>query len=161
MTLYVLRHAIAEEPAPGMPDSDRRLTSAGRDKARRVLEHARRIGLRPGTILTSPYARARQTAEIACRELRFPGSALESRALVPYATVDDLWSEIRDHAASGETMVVGHNPLLSSLVAWLLGARGDAFWLKKSGLAALDVSPGARQPRAALSWLLTPGSVGR
>ncbi len=160
MTLYVLRHAIAEDAGPGQPDATRQLTEFGQDKARRVLSHAHRIGVRPSSVLTSPYARAAQTALIACEELRFPGQALETQALVPYVNVFDLWATLRSPARTGDLLVVGHNPQLSSLVAWLIGARADAVWLKKSGLAALDVASSGAQPHAILSWLLTPRAVG-
>ena len=161
MTLYVLRHAIAEDPGPAQPDSARQLTEPGKAKARRVLSHARRVGVLPVTILTSPYARAEQTAVIACEELRFPGQLVRSHALVPYVSVFDLWEEIRGYVAAGDVMIVGHNPQLSSLVAWLVGARSDALWVKKSGLVALDIGILGRQPHAMLSWLMTPGSVGK
>jgi phosphohistidine phosphatase len=161
MTLYVLRHAIAENSGPGQRDSARQLTRPGRRKARRVLSHASRVGVRPATILTSPYERAAQTAAIACKELRSARRPIITQALVPYVNVFELWDEIRDHAIGGDLLLVGHNPQLSSLVTWLLGARQDALWLKKSGLVALDVGAAGPRPRATLSWLLTPRSVGR
>ncbi len=161
MTLYVLRHAIAEHPAPGQPDSARQLTDRGCRKARHVLSRARSARVRPATLLTSPYHRAAQTAVIAREELRFTGQPITTRALVPYVSVYELWNEIRDHEVAGDLMVVGHNPQLSSLVTWLLGAREDALWLKKSGLVALEVGVAGPRPRATLSWLLTPRSVGR
>ena len=160
MTLYVLRHAIAEEPGPGQPDSARQLTPRGRQKARRVLSHAHRIGTSPELVLTSPYARAAQTAAIAHEELRMAEPLVETDALVPFVDVYSLWDELRAHLV-GDLMIVGHNPQLSSLVSWLLGARADSLWLKKSGLVALDVGSAGPRPRAMLSWLLTPGSVGR
>ena len=161
MTLYVLRHAIAERRSAGRPDSARELTSRGRRKAGRVLAHARKVGVLPSTILTSPYSRAAQTAAIAVEALGFVGSPIVTQALVPFGSLFDLWNEIREQAAGGDVMVVGHNPLLSSLVTWSIGARAEALWLKKSGLVALDVAGAGPQPRATLSWLLTPKSVGR
>lgn len=161
MTLYVLRHAIAEDPVPGQADSARRLTEPGRAKAKRVLSHASRAGVKPQVILTSPYDRAKQTADIARDELGFAGHPVQTHSLVPFVGVFDLWEELRSYLALGDLMVVGHNPQLSSLVSWLIGARSDALWLKKSGLVSLDVASAGRQPRAMLSWLLTPRSVGR
>ena len=161
MILYVLRHAIAEEPRPGQSDSTRQLTETGRNRCRRVLAHAKRVKVRPQYILTSPYDRAAQTAEIAKVELGFDRELITSNALVPFVSVQDLWNAIRDYAIGGDVMVVGHNPQLSMLVVWLLGARADALWLKKSGLVALDIGSAGPHPRAELSWLLTPGSVGR
>lgn len=159
MKLYVLRHAIAEGPVRGLPDSGRRLTDRGIAKARMVLSHARRARVRPAEILASPYVRAAQTAAIAREELRLAGQPVETNALVPYVSVFDLWDQLRPFAAAGDLMVVGHNPQLSSLVTWLLGARPDALWLKKSGLVRLEIANPGPRPRAALSWLLTPGAV--
>jgi len=161
MILYVLRHAIAEEPRPGQSDSTRQLTETGRSRCRRVLAHAKRVKVQPQNILTSPYDRAAQTAEIAKAELGFDRELITSNALLPFVSVQELWNEIRDYAAGGDVMVVGHNPQLSMLVVWLLGGRADALWLKKSGLVALDIGGAGPHPRAELSWLLTPGSVGR
>lgn len=161
MTLYVLRHAIAENPRPGQPDSARQLTSRGRAKARRVLSHARKVGVQPEAILTSPYARAAQTAEIAHEELEALSRPICTHGLSPYVSVFDLWDELRAHVATGDAMVVGHNPQLSSLVTLLIGARDDALWLKKSGLVALDLGAAGTHPRAELRWLLTPKSVGK
>ena len=161
MTLYVLRHAIAQDPRPGLPDSGRQLTETGRNRCRRVLAHAKRVRVDPSYVLTSPYDRAAQTAEIARTELNFDRELITTEALVPFVGVQELWDAIRDYAIDGDVMIVGHNPQLSMLVAWLLGARADALWLKKSGLAALDIGSAGPHPRAELSWLLTPGSVGR
>lgn len=159
MTLFVLRHAIAEDAAWGQPDPSRQLTDLGRLKARRVLAHARSIGVRPVSLLTSPYARAAQTATIAHEELRLQGAPLETSLLEPFVTVFDLWNGLREHASAGDLLIVGHNPQLSSLICWLIGARGDAVWLKKSGLAALNLGSAGPQPRAELAWLLVPRTV--
>lgn len=159
MTLFVLRHAIAEDAAWGQPDPSRQLTDLGRLKARRVLAHARSIGVRPVSLLTSPYARAAQTATIAHEELRLQGAPLETSLLEPFVNVFDLWNGLREHAAAGDLLIVGHNPQLSSLICWLIGARGDAVWLKKSGLAALNLASAGPQPRAELAWLLVPRTV--
>ena len=126
-----------------------------------MLARARSARVRPSTLLTSPFSRALQTAEIAAEELRFAGRPITTQALVPYVNVFDLWTALREYAHDGDLMVVGHNPLLSSLVAWLIGARADSLWLKKSGLVSLDVGMFGPPPRATLTWLLTPRSAGR
>ena len=64
MQIYLLRHVIAEDAKPGHPDSERPLTAEGRDKLRRVLKRARTADLDPSLILSSPYRRALETAEI-------------------------------------------------------------------------------------------------
>ena len=73
MQIYLLRHGIAENASPGQPDSERALTAEGREKLRRVLKRARSAEVNPGAILSSPYKRALETAEVAAE-------ALDSRA---------------------------------------------------------------------------------
>ena len=77
MEIFVLRHAIAEDPAPGQSDSDRRLTPQGKKKLRKILARARDAAVEPQMILTSPYLRAAATAEIAQQELGVAGEVVE------------------------------------------------------------------------------------
>ena len=63
MQIYLLRHGIAEEGKPGGRDADRALTAEGGVKLKSVLKRARAINVEPTIILTSPFLRARQTAE--------------------------------------------------------------------------------------------------
>ena len=159
MRLYLLRHAIAEDGA-GMPDSRRQLTEEGRQKLRKVLQQASKSGLHPDFILSSPYVRARQTAEIAVEELRYQGELVSSDQLTPYASPHKTWDELREYRQAGEILVVGHNPHLSELVSLLTGARAGAVEMKKAGLACLELISAGPQPRATLHWLMTPRSIG-
>ncbi len=161
MTLYVLRHAIAEEAALGQADSERRLTQEGERKLRRVLGRARDAGVRPERIITSPYVRARGTAVIAAEELGFGGELIETDRLEPHVGVAELWDEVRVLAGSRSAMLVGHNPQLSAFVSGAIGCSGYGVEMKKAGLAALDVYGAGPQLRAALSWLLTPKTAGQ
>lgn len=160
MQLYILRHGIAEDAALGQSDASRELTGEGRRKTRRVTARARQAGVRPDAVLTSPYPRAAATAQVAREELQLADAPIETERLTPYANVFELWEEIRGYAWANELMVVGHNPLLSDLAAWLTGARGGAVPLKKSALAALDIPYLSSSPRGTLIWLLTPKSAG-
>jgi len=64
-TLLLLRHGIAEERRPGLPDHGRALTAAGRRRTEAVLEKLVALGLGVERLIASPLLRARQTAEIA------------------------------------------------------------------------------------------------
>ena len=95
MRLFVLRHAIAEDAEPGQADSERRLTDPGREKLQRVLRRARQAGLEPAAVFSSPYVRARQTAEIAVAELEHPSPIVTTDNLTPFGDLVELWSELR------------------------------------------------------------------
>jgi phosphohistidine phosphatase len=71
MKLYVLRHAIAVERGtdPGLKDSDRMLTREGIRKLKLVIAAMKQLGISFDLILSSPYLRALQTAQLTARGL--------------------------------------------------------------------------------------------
>jgi phosphohistidine phosphatase len=156
MEVYILRHAIAEERRPGRRDQDRALTDEGRKKLRPVLDRARAAGVVPSLILTSPYVRAVQTAEMAAEVLGYKGTLVRTEALVPGSLPDAAWLEIRDHRAEKTILLAGHEPLLGEIAAYLLGVPELAIDFKKGALLRIDVDVSAREPHGALQWLLTP-----
>lgn len=160
MRVYIFRHGIAEDAAPGQDDSERRLTTSGIEKLDRILATAREAGVQPDAILTSPYARARQTADAAKRALDFRGEIIETEALVPYGNSVDLWQEILRHPGNDELMVVGHNPLLSDFVCFLTGASAYGIALKKGAMAMVETPAHSPRPQGALIWLLTARIAG-
>jgi len=158
MEIYILRHGIAEEPARGLSDAQRALTDAGREKLRGVLERAREAGVAPSLILTSPYRRAVETAQTAgqvlgCRKI------VESAALEPGSTPEDIWDAIRAQRREDAVLVAGHEPLLSMTVAFLLGAPALQVDLKKAALVRIDQERFTGAPHGVLKWMLTPRLV--
>jgi phosphohistidine phosphatase len=159
MLLYILRHGQAESGHAGETDSNRRLTDAGKPILRQVLARAAAAGVKPETVLASPYIRARETAEIAREVLGLSHSAQTSNALVPDSHPESLWDEVRAHQHE-HLLLVGHNPLLSEFLVLLLGAAGYAIDLKTASLACVDVGPPGALPKGRLLWLLTPEVCG-
>ena len=156
MTLFLLRHGIAEDISPSGSDSDRRLTDEGRAKLRRVLSRAKSSGAAPELIVTSPYVRARQTAEIAVEELGYQGRPQLSERLFPYSSAGETWEEIRGLRGVDSVMLVGHNPHMSEMATLLTGgAGGGGVLMKKAALACFEIDPRAPEPRGWLEWLLT------
>jgi phosphohistidine phosphatase len=156
MEVYILRHGIADDHRPDLPDEKRALTEEGRKKLRLVLGRARAAGVAPSLILTSPYVRAVQTAEIAAEVLGYKGTILRTNALVPVSSPEAVWRELRDHRDEPSVLLAGHEPLLSETAGYLLGSPGMAIDFKKGALLRIDVAEASRQPRGVLLWLLTP-----
>jgi phosphohistidine phosphatase len=117
MEIYILRHGIAEDAPPGQPDSERALTSDGRKKLRSVLRAAASAGVAPSLILTSPYKRALQTAQLAAEILDYKGELLRTKALEPSGSPKTVWDEIRVHKDEARILLAGHEPLFSRLTA--------------------------------------------
>ncbi|HLY17050.1 MAG TPA: phosphohistidine phosphatase SixA [Bryobacteraceae bacterium] len=158
MEIYVLRHGIADEPKAGAPDSERALTDAGREKLRAVLERAREAGVQPTLILTSPYRRALQTAQIAGQVLECK-KIVESDILVPESTPKAVWELICARRREEALLLAGHEPLLGMTVAHLLGAPSLQVDLKKAALVRIDQETFSGQPHGILKWMLTPRLV--
>jgi phosphohistidine phosphatase len=161
MNLFLLRHAIAVEPGAlsGASDADRPLSAEGKKKMRKIALGMKTLELSFDLILSSPYVRARETAEIVAHEF---GSVLEfTPRLGVGGDPATLGAEV-DARARGLTnvLLVGHEPQLSKLISYLLaGNSGLSVTMKKGGLCKLDV-PRLRYARSAsLEWLLTPSQL--
>jgi phosphohistidine phosphatase len=156
MQIYLLRHGIAEDGKPGRPDSERALTEEGRDKLRRVLTRARSAGVEPTVILTSPYKRALETAEAAAAELGYKGKIVRVNALVPEGMPAEVWEEIRARRGEDALLLASHEPLMSSMAAFLLESPSLQVDMKKAAIVRVDCDSAGTHPRGVLKWMLTP-----
>ena len=154
-TLYLVRHAIAEERGPEYPDDTKRPISP---RGRRRMKAAARgfAALDPGVdlILTSPLVRAVQTAEILSRELADASLGL-CPPLAPDHRPDDVAAELGRASSKGAIALVGHEPDLGQLAAWLVGAR-SAWPFRKGGIARIDVKRLPPAQDGTLVWMATP-----
>ena len=150
MEVYLLRHAIA---ADGYPDAARALTPEGKEKLRRVLKQAR---VKPSLILTSPYRRAIETAEIAAEVLDYDGDIERADSLTPDGSPSGVWEEIRARKDENSIVLASHEPLMSATAAFLLGVPGLHIDMKKAAMVRIDVDRFGPQPLGVLKWMLTP-----
>ena len=156
MEIYILRHGIAEDAPAGQPDSERALTVDGKKKLRTVLRVAKEAKAAPSLILTSPYKRAVQTAQLAAEVLGYKGDLLRTKALLPSASPHDAWNEIRVHQDAAQVLLAGHEPLFGMLGAYLLGCRDLQIDFKKGALLRVDIDRFHAEPRGVLKWMLVP-----
>lgn len=159
MNLYIIRHAIAvESGTPGYEeDGQRPLTDTGRNKMKRIAKSLRQLDVELDVILSSPYVRARDTAKILASEFKSKGRLFFSENLIPESNFETLMQEIREKYDVDHLALVGHEPMLSSLVSWLTsGNTGMNLTLKKGGVAYLVTDNLFEDHRATLMWLLTP-----
>ena len=160
MNLYVIRHAIAvdEGTSDYESDSERPLTDKGRKKMRQIAKGLRTLGVEFDQILSSPYLRARETAEILADVFKMKKKIAFSDNLIPIAEPNLLIAEVNENYSVDSLAVVGHEPHLSSLVG-LLTAESTKFdiRLKKGGVCYLSIDDLHHEHHATLEWLLTPG----
>ena len=164
MNLYILRHGIAvDHGTPGYEnDADRPLTPEGEHKLGRIARAMRSLELGLDLILTSPYARARQTAERVAEVLKLEKKLEFTDTLTPGGDSRALIELISRHPKAPENvLLVGHEPYLSGLVSLLVAGK-EGFWVvfKKGGLCKLTIDSLEHCRCAALVWLLTPKQMG-
>jgi phosphohistidine phosphatase len=158
MNLYIVRHAIAvEEGTPGYEeDSQRPLTDDGRKKMKKIVKGLRQLDVNLDLILTSPYVRARDTAEILASGFKMKAKMLFTDNLIPEGNFDKLIDEILEKNVDSLALV-GHEPMLSSFIGFLMNGSPDSkITLKKGGVCLLRADNLRQERRAVLQWLLTP-----
>lgn len=157
MNLYLIRHAIAEEESPSGEDSQRELTDKGAKKMRLIAKGLRTLGVDFDLIVSSPYIRAVQTAEILSEVFKKKKFVLSDH-LMPAGDMDLLIAEINEKYSVNSLAIVGHEPYLSTLVSLLTaGGTPVEMTFKKGGVCHLSTDDLHHTHKATLEWLLTPG----
>jgi phosphohistidine phosphatase len=157
MNIYLLRHAVARDLEPGdREDADRPLTAEGREKTAMAAGAIECMEIAFDLILSSPYLRTRQTAEII--EERIECGRLEfTEALAPGGSFQALVQLLqRWKPAPENVLLVGHEPFLSGFISLLVaGPSGFGVRMKKGALCKLTVTSLRHGRSAELQWLLT------
>ena len=165
MELYILRHGIAEarEDTNAKDDSQRRLTREGERKMERIAKSICALGLSFDVILTSPFPRSKETADIVARALRSTKRVQSLDALAAGESTKQLVKALRERSSGFESvLIVGHEPDLSSFVSLLVTGGSDMILtLKKGGLCKLTLSTLRPGRCAILEWLAPPSLMTR
>jgi len=156
MKLYVMRHGhspSAIEAGVGS-DSERPLSHAGKDDARRSGKYLLSRGAEPTLLLTSPLKRALETSQEAARTFARPPEVKVYEPLANRLTGEDLLRRlIEDESLPEETLLVGHQPQLGELATCLTGAYFD---LKPAGLVAVEFDPSGKSRHL---WSANPAEM--
>jgi phosphohistidine phosphatase len=160
MEIYLLRHGLAvERGTPGFAsDAQRPLTAKGEKQLKRVGQAMAVLKLDFDVILTSPFLRARETAEIVATALKARKRLKSCVALAADRKPAGLIRSLQGMKPMPKSvLLVGHEPFLSELISRLLtGGPGLAVDFPKAGLCKLNLEKWRATPCARLAWLLTP-----
>jgi len=156
-SLYIVRHAIAAERGDRWPDDAKRpLTPEGAARMRDVVRGLEALDVEIDIVCTSPLVRASETAEILVRGLSPKPQLVSLPALSPGGTPARVVDAVAAQTPKRGLAVVGHEPGLGELAAWLIGAR-QPIALKKGAVCRIDFAewPPAKQ-QGTLVWAATP-----
>jgi phosphohistidine phosphatase len=163
-TILLMRHAKAEPGVPGQTDFERPLAPRGREDAERMGRAVAKLACVPDAIVSSPAARAKETAELAARAMKFEGTIRMEREL--YASSGEEWlTALRAVPASaGSALVVAHSPGIEEAAALACGASSGSFDVPTAGLLAFTVDAerwrDLEDGDAVLRWFLRPRMLG-
>lgn len=157
--LYLIRHGLAGDRGTYADDTQRPLTPEGREKTKQVAQQIRSIGLQFDHMLTSPYVRARQTAEVLI-EAKLSPQLEEAEFLAHEGKLEDwiAWWQNWQHSPEAKLALVGHEPDLSAWAEQLIwGEVKGRIVLKKAGAIGLAVpETGVAIGQCNLFWLTAP-----
>jgi phosphohistidine phosphatase len=147
MDLILWRHAEAED---GVPDAARKLTAKGEKQAQKVAAWLK-DRIEPSTrVLVSPAVRAQQTA-------RALTSAFETSAEVGLSTsVKRFLRATGCPNVVGTVIVVGHQPTLGQVAAFLMTGEAAEWEVKKGAVWWFEVEDNGGEPYASLRAVIAP-----
>jgi len=140
MDLILWRHAEAIDPEDGSPDLDRALTARGERQAARMAHWLNQHLPATTRILASPARRCQQTALALERKFKTVAD------LATDGTAPGLLTTVRWHDAKEPVLVIGHQPTLGLVAAYLLAGvaqswsvkKGAVWWLRRRDRAGDD-----------------------
>ena len=115
--LLLMRHAQAKS---GHPDFARPLSKQGKHNARRVGNWLLSEGIFP-EVICSPAERALITAQKCIKAAGGSASAVKREDRIYEAGLGDLLAVLDDIGPETTTLLVGHNPSIAQLMAYLTG----------------------------------------
>ncbi len=157
LSLYLVRHAQADARGPRWPDDARRpLTARGRQRFTALLRDpaVRRASF--DVVLTSPLVRAAQTAAMLAEARRVPPPTQVCRALEPGGRPEKVARALARGRNWRAVALVGHEPGLSELVAYLTGQPAPIPF-RKGGVWRLRVRMPGLAGSGRLVWARWPG----
>jgi len=160
MKLILVRHGLAGNKlkfaSSGRHDSVRPLTEKGIKRMKKAAKGLKNIIRRPDAVISSPYIRARQTADILGKALGVK-KIEEFKALEPESKPEGFLSSLNKFSADSLVFLVGHEPHLGAVISECLAGSCASFITLRKGGACMIEFEGKRIPgKAALVWLLEP-----
>lgn len=120
ITLYIVRHAKAEDRATFMADHDRQLTADGTIAAARMGRYLKGKAIRPDVVISSTAPRAKDTAMVMAEQIGYDPAQIQlDNALFDGGPKAYLAALNALPASVQSAMIVGHNPDVSYLAEYL------------------------------------------
>ena len=151
--IYILRHGHAQNAENGLNDFDRALTDEGVEKINKLSLFFNKLDIKLELVLSSPYIRAKQTAEIFVSNIDPKPDLKIVDFLGCGASSKEISRGLMEYSSCKNLLIVGHCPDLEIFLGKLIGA--ERITLKKAALAKVDFENNIEM-FGELEWLITP-----
>jgi phosphohistidine phosphatase len=156
LELYLVRHGLAAVRGEDYPDDSKRpLTSDGITRLRKEAKALQTLDVQFDQILSSPLVRAKQTAEIFAELMKSKPPVAMSDALTPAGSPAAVIQDLGKHMRKARIALVGHEPNMGELAAYLVGAK-TPLPFKKGGICRIDFAVFPPKGKGQLIWFVTP-----
>jgi len=157
MKVYLIRHAIAEErhvfAQSGRPDSERPLTSKGRDRMEKSADSLITSEPSIDIFLQSPLVRSQQTVDVLKARYK-KAKVITTDLLSPGHSAAKLFEYLESFHGQNSVALVGHEPDMGQFLSWMLFRQAtDHFPMKRGSIAKLDLY---QDRRCYLKWFVRP-----
>lgn len=143
-------------------DANRPLTLSGKKEIEELSYSIKKLNIKFSNILSSPLRRAHQTAFIVSKIFNITERLEDWDELKPEAGKQTLIGRLSKLKQDSSILLVGHEPILSTLISEIaFGNPNGNLVLKKGGLARLRILSNFPQMSGELRWLLTPRLIRR
>jgi phosphohistidine phosphatase len=158
-TLYIIRHAKAEEENILQADFDRNLNERGKKDAHYVGEQLKKMQIVPQKIIASPANRTKQTAEIIAQQINYDTQNISIEKNLYDATQTDFMGIIENlDNQLNKVFIIGHNPACTLVADYL--SQAEINFVPTCTVTCLQCNIDNWQALtkgiATLDWLKTP-----
>ena len=158
MLLYLMRHAETEHDPPKSTMrtiEELHLTPNGRLWTGKLVSLVEKeLGFRPDRILSSPLARAKETAAIARDTLNLKAEVEYEESLRADGNIKDVYAAVRKQGVESIALV-SHIPIINQMFANLLRADSN-IGLYSGAIACIRVKGSPGKGKGMLLWMVPP-----
>ncbi|MBF0370385.1 MAG: phosphohistidine phosphatase SixA [Magnetococcales bacterium] len=163
--LLIMRHAKSAWDTNAPSDFERPLAKRGLRDAPRMGSWLKKQKLTPDLVISSPAERAKQTAQIVSKAMGLKKKRIQWDSRVYGAGTEDLLEILAELAKKNKSVIlIGHNPGLEFLYAYLVGPEGmmgiDAGLIKTATVVQLEMPEDWNDLKSGSAKLITVQNPG-
>jgi phosphohistidine phosphatase len=156
LELYLIRHGVAAERGEEYPDDSKRpLTSEGIARLKKEAKALDALDVEFDQILSSPLVRARQTADVFAETMKGKPAVATIDSLTPTGSPAAVIQDLSKHMRKARIALVGHEPNMGELAAYLIGAKVPLPF-KKGAICRIDFAVFPPKGKGELCWFVPP-----